>query len=117
VPQAATRRFGAAPPALGSSCGISQPFRAGLNLACGPPGLGPISGSLPVITQTLTSGSFSAVPTGLNLERLVYAVMTRAPEGPAMIATEAKPRNSPCSTTPVMVLMVWPTAAGSMISP
>ena len=71
VPQTATQdnRFGAAPPALGSSCGISQPFRAGLMfgyrpsgpgfglpsgdvgyLSLNPTGLGPICGPLPVIT-------------------------------------------------------------------
>jgi hypothetical protein len=48
-------------------------FRAGLILATGPTGLGPICGSLivgPMRTQDSCSGLLSAtVPTGVNLER------------------------------------------------
>src|SRR5580698_10620693 len=36
----------------------------------------------------------------------LYGFTIRAPLGPAITATEARPRKSPCSTTPVMLLMV-----------
>jgi hypothetical protein len=86
VPQTATldNRFGAAPPALGSSCGISQPFRAGLMFgyrpsgpgfglpsgdvgypSLNPTGLGPICGSLPVSHRLCRAGlTFSGRPAG-----------------------------------------------------
>jgi hypothetical protein len=48
---------------------------------------------------------------------LGYPEMIREPEGPAITASEARPRNSPCSTTPTMLLMVCATAGGSVISP
>src|SRR5580704_17060210 len=41
-----------------------------------------------------------------NVPPELYGLTIRAPLGPAITATEARPRKSPCSTTPVMLLMV-----------
>jgi hypothetical protein len=71
--------------------------------------------------QDSRPGPLSAVPSGLmataEFSRRLYGPMILAPCEPATMATVANPRKSPCSTTPVMLLRVCASAAGSSICP